>query len=99
MSLAKGLKKVSSKTLLRLGGTVTIKRTLNSSYNDTSGEVIKNESSLNILLYDEGTNQFIVALDTEVFTGKPCDSSTIEPGCMVFGNSVSEYPSMSSSFM
>lgn len=48
MSLAKGLKKVSSKTLLRLGGTVTIKRTLNSSYNDTSGEVIKNESSLNI---------------------------------------------------
>ena len=28
------LKKVSSKTLLRLGGTVTIKRTTNSSYND-----------------------------------------------------------------
>ncbi len=48
MGLAKGLKKVSSKTLLRLGGTVTIKRTLESSYNDATGKVIKNESSVNI---------------------------------------------------
>mgnify|MGYP003139109136 FL=1 len=48
MGLAKGLKKVSSKTLLRLGGTVTIKRTANSSYNDATGEVIKNETSVNV---------------------------------------------------
>tara|TARA_Y100000004_G_scaffold59041_1_gene65669 strand:+ start:13378 stop:13734 length:357 start_codon:yes stop_codon:yes gene_type:complete len=48
MGLAKGLKKVSSKTLLRLGGTVTIKRTTNSSYNDTTGEVIKDETSINV---------------------------------------------------
>ena len=48
MGLAKGLKKVSSKTLLRLGGTVTIKRTTNSSYNDTSGEVRKIETSVDV---------------------------------------------------
>ncbi len=48
MGIAKGLKKVSSKTLLRLGGTVTIKRTTNSSYNDATGEVRKNETTLDI---------------------------------------------------
>ena len=48
MGLAKGLKKVSSKTLLRLGGTVPIKRPTNSSYNDTSGEVRKIETSVEV---------------------------------------------------
>ena len=48
MGIAKGLKKVSGKTLLRLGGTITLKRLINSSYDDETGEVVRNESTVDV---------------------------------------------------
>ena len=48
MGIAKGLKKVSNKTLLRLGGTVTIKRVTESSYDSEEGLVINNTTNTSI---------------------------------------------------
>jgi len=48
MGIAKGLKKVSNKTLLRLGGTVTIERVTNNSYDIEEGSVIENITSVSI---------------------------------------------------
>ena len=48
MGIASSLKKVANKTLIRFGGDITIKRTINSSYNMDNGTVVKNTSSTTV---------------------------------------------------
>ena len=48
MGIASSLKKVANKTLIRFGGDITIKRTINSSYNIDNGTVVKNTTSTTV---------------------------------------------------
>ena len=48
MGLATAFKKLSNKTLMKLGGYVTVKRTTGSSYNVDNGTVLKNQTSVTV---------------------------------------------------
>ena len=48
MGIASSLKKVANKTIMKFGGDITIRRTTESSYNITDGQIIKNTTDTTV---------------------------------------------------
>tara|TARA_R100000329_G_scaffold21040_1_gene20599 strand:+ start:244 stop:600 length:357 start_codon:yes stop_codon:yes gene_type:complete len=48
MGIASSLKKVANKTIMRFGGDIVIKRTTNSEYDSSTGDLIKDTSSTTV---------------------------------------------------
>ena len=48
MSIAKALKKVANKAIIKFGGDITIKRTTLSEYDISTGEVVKNQTETTV---------------------------------------------------
>tara|TARA_B100000401_G_scaffold429753_2_gene363741 strand:+ start:3183 stop:3539 length:357 start_codon:yes stop_codon:yes gene_type:complete len=80
MGIAKGLKKVSNKTLLRLGGTVTIKRVTESSYDSEEGLVIDNTTSVSI----KGSLENVTSSEVNDLISQSDKKLTVSAGSITF---------------